>query len=140
MTDSIERVERFLREVWASPQNPDVIDEMLSEDFVLVSGGRDIVSRAAFKEWVQAFYATVDDMDFEIIETFESADGRRVASRWRLTGRNRGLMGTEANGARIYMVGTAVWEIGEDGLLRRNWVERNAWEVFGQINDKSHAF
>ena len=24
------------------------------------------------------------------------------------------------------MVGTAVWEVGKDGLLRRNWVKRNA--------------
>jgi hypothetical protein len=31
------------------------------------------------------------------------------------------------------MVGIAIWEVGEDGLLRHNWVDRNAWEVHGSI-------
>lgn len=138
--NSVEIVERFFREVWAAPQNPHVIDHMVAEDMVLTSGGNEIISRAAFKDWVQAFYALVEDMDFEVIESFQSHDGRRVASRWRLTGRNRGLMGTEPNGAPIEMFGTAIWEVGDDGLLHRNWVERNAWEVFGRITDKSHVF
>ena len=63
----------------------------------------------------------------------QNEDGSRVASRWRVTGRNNGLMGTEPNGAPFEMTGTAVWEIGEDGRLRHNWVERNAYEVFGAI-------
>jgi hypothetical protein len=37
--DSVEIVERFFREVWAAPQNPDVIDQMVAEDFVITSGG-----------------------------------------------------------------------------------------------------
>jgi hypothetical protein len=72
-------------------------------------------------------------MDFQIIESFQNDDGSRVASRWRLTGRNNGILGTEPNGAPIDMVGTAVCEVGKDGLLRHNWVERNAWEVYGSI-------
>jgi hypothetical protein len=31
------------------------------------------------------------------------------------------------------MSGTAVWEVGTDGLLHHNWVERNAFEVHGAI-------
>jgi hypothetical protein len=42
-------------------------------------------------------------------------------------------MGTEPNGAPFEVTGTAVWEIREDGRLRHNWVERNAYEVFGAI-------
>jgi hypothetical protein len=42
-------------------------------------------------------------------------------------------MGTEPNDAPFEMTGTAVWEIGEDGRLRHNWVERNADEVYGAI-------
>jgi hypothetical protein len=53
-----------------------------------------------------------------------------------VTGRNNGIMGTEPNGAPIEMVGTAVWEVGEDGLLRHNWVDRNAWEVHGAITSR----
>jgi hypothetical protein len=28
--------------------------------------------------------------------------------------------------------GTAVWEVGKDGRRRHNWVERNAFEVYGE--------
>ncbi len=34
------------------------------------------------------------------------------------------MMGTKPNGVPFEMSGTAVWEVGEDGLLRHNWVER----------------
>jgi hypothetical protein len=131
--DSVEIVERFWKEVWQRPQNPLAIDDLVAEDFVISSGGTDIVSREAFKRWVIDFQSKIHDMDFETIESFQNHDGSRVASRWRLTGRNNGIMGTEPNGALIEMVGTAVWEVGRDGMLLHNWVERNAWEVYGSI-------
>jgi hypothetical protein len=33
----------------------------------------------------------------------------------------------------IFGARTAVWEVATDGLLRHNWVERNAFEVHGGI-------
>ena len=132
--DSVAIVENFWREVWQQPQNPDAIDRLVHEDFVITSGGRDIVGREPFKAWVREFLAKVHDFQFHIVETFQNHDGSRVASRWRVTGRNNGLMGTEPNGAPFEMTGTAVWEVGPDGLLRHNWVERNAFEVHGAIN------
>jgi hypothetical protein len=47
-------------------------------------------------------------------------------------------MGTEPNGAPFEMTGTAVWEIGADGRLRHNWVERNAYQVYGARPDRRH--
>jgi len=126
-------VENFWREVWQQPQNPDAIDRLVHRDFVITSGGRDIVGREPFKAWVKEFLAKVHDFQFHIVETFQNHDGSRVASRWRVTGRNNGLMGTEPNGVPFEMTGTAVWEVGPDGLLRHNWVERNAFEVHGTI-------
>ena len=119
--DSVAIVENFWREVWKQPQNPDAIDRLVHEDFVITSGGRDIVGRAPFKAWVKDFQSRVHDFQFHVVETFQNQDGSRVASRWRVTGRNNGLMGT------------AIWEVGADGLLRHNWVERNAFEVYGAI-------
>lgn len=135
--NSVEIVENFWREVWQRPHNPDAIHNMVSEDFVITSGGRDIIGRENFKEWVKGFQAQVDDFEFHIVETFQNEDGSRVASRWKVTGRNKGLMNTEPNGVPFEMSGTAVWEVGEDGLLRHNWVERNAFEVHGQITKGS---
>ena len=138
--DSVAIVENFWREVWQQPQNPGAIDRLVHEDFVITSGGRDIVGREPFKAWVRDFQAKVRDFEFHVVETFQNQNGTRVASRWRVTGRNNGLMGTEANGAPFEMCGTAIWEVGSDGLLRHNWVERNAFEVYGAITraDQRH--
>jgi hypothetical protein len=126
--DSVAIVENFWREVWKQPQNPDAIDRLVHEDFVITSGGR-----GPFKAWVKDFQARVHDFEFHVVETFQSHDGSRVASRWRVTGRNNGLMNTEPNGVPFEMCGTAVWKVGADGLLRHNWVDRNAFEVHGAI-------
>jgi hypothetical protein len=131
--DSIAIVENFWREVWQQPQNPDAIDRLVHQEFIITSGGQDIVGRESFKAWVKDFQAKVHNLQFNVIESFQNHDGSRVATRWRVTGRNKGLMGTEPNGAPFEMSGTAVFAVGPDGLLRHNWVERNAFEVHGAL-------
>jgi len=131
--NSVAIVENFWREVWQQPQDPDAIDRFVHENVVITSGGRDIVGREPFKAWVRDFLSKVHNFEFHVVETFQNHDGSRVASRWRVTGRNNGMMGTRSNGAFFEMTGTAVWEVGADGLLRHNWVERNAFEVHGTI-------
>ncbi|WP_256346771.1 ester cyclase [Pseudomonas gingeri] len=73
--------------------------------------------------------AKIDDFDFASIETFQNAEGTRVASRWVLEGRNNGFIGNRACGTPFKMQGTAVWGVRPDGQLDHNWVERNALEV-----------
>jgi hypothetical protein len=137
--NSVAIVEEFWREVWQQPQNPEAIDRLAHEDFILTSGGNHIEGRENFKAWVKSFQAQVHDFEFHIVETFQNQDGSRVASRWRVTGRNNGMMGVEPNGAPFEMTGTAVWEVDADGLLRHNWVERNAFEVHGAITRVDNA-
>jgi hypothetical protein len=108
----------------------------VTEDFIVTSGGNDICSRQEFKRWVKRFQAQVHEFQFHGVESFQNADGSRIASRWQVTGRNNGLMGAEPKGVPFEMTGTAVWEAGEDGRLRHNWVERNAFEVYGIISRK----
>lgn len=131
--DSVAIVESFWREVWSHPQNPDAVDRLVHENFILTTGGNDVTSRDAFKKWVVAFQAKINDFEFHVEETFQNEDGSRVASRWRVTGRNNGYLGLEADGEPISMTGIAIWEVGRDGLLHHNWVERNAWEVHSAI-------
>jgi hypothetical protein len=125
---SVEIVEHFWRSVWGA-RNPNAVDDLVTEDFVITSGGVRIEGREAFKQWVAAFIATIDDLTFESVETFQNAAGDRVASRWKLSGRNNGFMGLEPCGTPFEMIGTAVWHVGEDGRLQHNHVERNALEV-----------
>jgi hypothetical protein len=133
--NSVEIAERFWREVWQL-RNPDAADHLVSEDFIVTSGGVDIRSRDAFKKWVGAFLSSIDDFEFHVIETFQNETGDRAVSRWRVTGKNNGFMGSEPCGSPIDMTGTAVLQVGEDGLLQHNWVERSALEVFRSLAAK----
>ncbi|GAB7522130.1 ester cyclase [Paraburkholderia sp. 2C] len=126
--DSVRMVENFWRQVWQSG-NPDAVDKLVAEDFGITTGGVTIGSRDTFKSWAAAFLAGIDNFEFHIVEMFSSVNGDRVVTRWRVTGKNNGLMGFEPDGAPIDMTGTAVFEVREDGLLQHNWVERSALEV-----------
>jgi hypothetical protein len=123
-------VENFWREVWQPPQNPNAIDYLVAEDFVLTSGGIDFVSRARFKEWVIDFQSKITHLEFDILETFQNDQGNRVASRWQIRGKNNGMLGTQPDQRDIRFTGTAVWAVRHDGVLLHNWVERSAWELY----------
>jgi hypothetical protein len=79
-----------------------------------------------FKEWLSAFIEKISDLRFEVLETFQNADGSRVASRWRITGKNNGLLGTPTDQRLVSFSGTAVWAVGADGRLYHNSVERSS--------------
>jgi hypothetical protein len=132
----VEAVHNFWARVWQAPQDYDAIDDLVVEDFVLVSGGTRVESREAFKQWARGFGAVIDDFQFEVVESFENHDGSRVASMWRITGNNKGALGTVPDGAPIDMCGTAVWAVREDGKLLWNRVERNAFEVHQRLTSK----
>jgi predicted ester cyclase len=118
--------------VWAA-RNPDAIDRYVVDDFAITSGGVDIRTRDSFKQWVREFQSKILDLAFETIESFQNADGSRVASRWRVRGRNHGLFGLPLDGRPIEFTGTAVWAVGADGKLLHNWVERSAWETYQRL-------
>ena len=103
---------------------------MVAEDFVLTSGGIDFVSRARFKEWVIDFQSKITHLEFDILESFQNAQGNRVASRWQIRGKNNGMLGTQPDQRDIRFTGTAVWAVRRDGVLLHNWVERSAWELY----------
>jgi len=86
-SSSTEVVEAFWNEVWKA-RNPDKVDDFVVEDFVITSGGERIEGRENFKAWVRDFLGRIDDFRFDVIETFQNQDGSRVASRWRVSGRN----------------------------------------------------
>jgi hypothetical protein len=133
--NSIDTVHRFWETVWQHPYDVDAIDDFVVEDFRITTGGEEIVSRDAFKAWVNEFRSKIVDLHLEPVESFQNEDGTRVASRWVLTGRNNGVMGTESDLAPIRMTGTAVWAVREDGKLVHNWVERSSSEVYRRLTE-----
>lgn len=134
--NSVDVVESFWRDVW-NAHNPEAVDDYIVEDFVITNAGRRIEGRAAFKAWVAAFLEQVHDLRLEVVETFQNQDGSRVASRWRIHGRNNGVLGTAPDGRPIEFTGTAVWEVRADGKLLHNHVERASWELHQRLTGAS---
>ena len=132
--------EKLLTEFWAKiynqPQDLDTIDRLCTEDFVLTTSGKDIVGRAAFKAWVTSFSGKIRDLRLTSHDMFSSADGKRVVSRWVVTGFNRGMFGTAPDDQPIEFTGIAVWEV-RDGKLAHNWVERSAYELMQKLQPAS---
>jgi predicted ester cyclase len=124
--------EKLLTEFWVKvynqPQDFSTIDRLCTEDFVLTTSGKDVVGRAAFKEWVVSFSSKIRDLRLKNLEMFSSADGTRVVSRWVVTGFNRGMFGTSPDDRPVEFTGIAIWEV-RDGKLAHNWVERSAYEL-----------
>ena len=85
------------------------------DDFILISGGKEIRSKENFRQWLRDFLGLVNDLKFESVESFQNEDGSRVASRWRVSGRNNGILGGESDQREITFTGTAVWAVREDG-------------------------
>ena len=133
--NSVDIVHAFWEQVW-NAHDPEAIDGFVVDDFVIVSGGETISGRDGFKAWVGGFLAKVDDLHLEVLESFQNEDGSRVTSRWLLTGRNNGILGTAPDQQDISMTGTAVWAVREDGKLLCNWVERASYELFRRLTDQ----
>ena len=129
---AIAVVESFMEEVWAAC-NPSAVDRFVTEDFVITSAGVDVAGRENFKAWVAGFQSKIADLKWEPIETFSNADGSRVPSRFRVTGRNNGMFGLPADGKPIAFTGNAILAVTPAGKLAHNWIERSAWELYNQL-------
>ena len=56
------------------------VDRFVVDDFVIVSGGETVAGRENFKRRIAGFLATVNNLRLEVVESFQNADGSRVAS------------------------------------------------------------
>jgi steroid delta-isomerase-like uncharacterized protein len=129
---STEIVRAFWDEVW-NAHDLDAVDRFVVDDVVVVSGGQEISGKENFKNWIGQFLEKVNDLHLDAIETFQNEDGTRVTSRWVLTGTNNGMLGTKPDQQPIWMTGTAVWAVREDGKLLRNWVEQASFDLYQRL-------
>jgi len=107
----------------------------VTEDFIFTSAGVDVCGPEDFKTWVANFQSRIADLRWETIETFSNPEGSRVASRFRITGRNNGIFGLPADGKPLAFTGNAILSVAPTGKLSRNWVERSAWELYNHLKD-----
>ena len=123
----------FLRRVWGPDHDLDAIDELMTEDYALTSGGSVLRGREAFKSWVREFQLRLLDARTSSVEAFSSADGSRVVSRWMCTGTNNGLLGLPADGRPVSFTGISIWRA-RHGRLAECWVERASWELYQRLS------
>jgi predicted ester cyclase len=122
----------FFERVWAPPHDLAAIDELMTEDYVITSGGTTIRGRAAFKTWVRDFQSHLLDATNETLEVFANAAGDRVVSRWVCRGRNNGIFGLPPDGRAVTFTGIAIWRV-DGGRLAECWVERAALEAYRSL-------
>lgn len=125
----------FLSRVWESPHDLDAIDELMTEDYVITSGGKVIKGREAFKAWVKEFQSRLLEARTENLEVFSDQTGDRVVSRWICTGRNNGIFGLPRDGRSVSFTGVAIWKV-RGGKLAECWVERSALELYQELSRK----
>jgi predicted ester cyclase len=113
----------FLTRVWGPQHDVGAIDELMTPDYVIHSGGKTIRGRDAFKAWVAEFHRQMPDAIDEILDAFASPSGDRVVARWINRGRNNGVFGLPPDGRQIEFHGISVWRV-RDGRLAECWVER----------------
>lgn len=124
---------QFWENTWNPPYDLNLIDRLMTDDFTITSAGKDVAGRENFKTWVAGFQKKIGDLRLEEKDTFASADGSKVTSRWIARGKNRGLFDLPADDREIEFSGIALWEI-TDGKLSHNWVERSAWELHQKLS------
>jgi len=132
-----ERLAReFLGRVWAPPHDLDAIDELMTEDYVITSGGRVIRGRSAFKARVAEVHRVLPGATNRVLDVFANPAGDRVVSRWVCTGRNNDLFGLPSDGRTGSFSGVAVWTV-RDGRLAECWVERVGLELYLELSSRS---
>lgn len=122
----------FFNRVWHAPHELDAIDELMTEDYVITTAGKEVQGRAAFKHWVGEFQKQLLDAKTENVELFFNEAQNKVVSRWVCSGRNNGLFGLEADERYVSFTGIAIWTV-RDGRLSECWVERSAHELYQNL-------
>jgi predicted ester cyclase len=123
----------FLSRVWGPAHELDAIDELMTEDYVITSGGQEIRGREAFKAWVREFQRLLLDARTVNQEAFSDPAGDRVVSRWICTGTNNGVFGLPPDGRPVAFTGVAIWRA-RDGRLAECWAERSALELYRELS------
>lgn len=122
----------FFDRVWHVPHDLDAIDELMTEDYVITTAGKEVKGRESFKHWVGVFQEQLLEAKTESVELFFNEEQDKVVSRWGCSGKNNGLFGLEADQRFISFTGIAIWTV-RDGQLAECWVERSAYELYQNL-------
>jgi ketosteroid isomerase-like protein len=130
---STKIIVEFFDRVWTPPHDLDAIDELMTEDYKITSGGKVIQGRDAFKAWVANFQRLLLEARTVSQEVFSNEQGDRLVSRWICSGKNNGIFGLPADGRFVSFTGIAIWRV-RDSKLAECWIERSAFELYQSLS------
>jgi len=131
-TTAEQTVLEFLSRVWGPAHDLDVIDELMTRDYAITTGGIVIRGRNNFKEWVKQFQVLLSDAKTISQEIFTNTKGDMVVSRWICSGKNNGIFGLCPDDRQVSFTGIAIWKL-RAGKLAECWVERSALELYKEL-------
>jgi steroid delta-isomerase-like uncharacterized protein len=110
---------------------PELLDEILTDNYVGHVNGHDIAGATAAKGFINAFLAGFPDAFYKVDDLFPSDNGEQVVARWTCTATHKGaFFGFEPTNKPVTMIGITIFQI-VDGKIAQLW---NNWDVFGLIN------
>ena len=133
MSEENKTLSRHVLEEVFNAGNLDVIDEIISEDYVhhdpaMPEEGH---GREHLKEFARMYRSAFPDIHIEVED--QIAEGDRVATRWRGTGTHEGeLMGISPTGNRVTVVGNTIERIAE-GQIAETWDNYDALGMMQQL-------
>ena len=80
----------FFDRVWHSPHELDAIDELMTEDHVIITARKTISGRTEFKKWIGEFQKQLLDAKTESVDIFYNGKKDKIASRWICSRKNNG--------------------------------------------------
>lgn len=130
MTDEFKRLARLEIEEIFSKGNLDLVDEIVSPDYVIFDNGRaePVEGRENLKAAVTAMRAAIPDFTVTVDE--QIAEGDKVVTRWTATGTHLGvLFGLAPTGRAITMKGIDIERIVDNQIAE----VRSMWDTFGVL-------
>lgn len=124
-------VRRLYEEVWVKG-NLAVVDEVLASNFVLHNVPQGVKpDREGYKQWASMVSSGITDIQGECED--QIAEGKKVASRWTMTGKHTGeLMGIPATNKQITMRGITIDRL-EGGKIVEEWNEIDNMGMMQQL-------
>lgn len=129
MTDNVMLIRRLFDEAWTDG-DLEVVDEIVSDDFVFDRSGRvQTGGPALYRDLIRYSRDVFPDMAFEIDDMIVSSAGDEVAVRWTMTGTHEGeYKGVAPTGQEVELEGLE-FNTFADGQLVETCTHPN-WEAF----------
>lgn len=125
--DLRELSHRLLDEVW-NKRNMNLIDELISPEFVIHDPNHTSKGREEYKNFVHTYLTAFPDTVLTVQD--QVADGSTVATRWTATGTHQGpLNGIPGSGRRVTIEGVS-FSKAADGKFVESW---NNWDSLGML-------